>query len=550
MPRYCLSFVALSTFSLGMLVAAATASEPRVDPQAETDKPDPMRQLQTAAMEDGQGAFGHWGAISEQYSSWTNHSNRLIPMYTFGIDLDTLREEGSAYADEARLKQLYGKVPEGTLNPEAKYFDQTDVYRLQLQAVEAGKRHVILVVFDGMDWQTTRAASLYKQGAVQYDSGRGTGLLFQDYRGGPTDFGFFVTSPLLGGLETDVNVQVVLGGDKPSTGGYDPSLGGSTPWQRPASPQYPIGLDRTRPHTVTDSASSATSLTAGIKTYNASINVAADGEQVEPIARKLQRKRGFAVGAVSSVPVSHATMGATYANNVSRGDYQDISRDLLGVRSVAHRSEALPGVDVLLGGGWGEEAETAKGQGENYLPGNKYIHQTDLDQVESNGAVVVQRTPGRAGDEVLSEAAAKAAAEKRRLVGVFGTKRGHLPFQTADGQYNPTVDMKGGETYTAADVQENPTLADMTTAALQVLEQNEEGFWLLVEAGDVDWANHANNLDDSIGAVLSGDAAFAAIVRWVEQRQGWDDTAVILTADHGHYFIMTDPQAIADAGKK
>ena len=42
----------------------------------------------------------------------------------------------------------------------------------------------------------------------------------------------------------------------------------------------------------------------------------------------------------------------------------------------------------------------------------------------------------------------------------------------------------------------------MTEAAISVLEQNERGFWLMVEAGDVDWANHNNNIDDSIGAVF------------------------------------------------
>jgi alkaline phosphatase len=67
----------------------------------------------------------------------------------------------------------------------------------------------------------------------------------------------------------------------------------------------------------------------------------------------------------------------------------------------------------------------------------------------------------------------------------------------------------------------------------------------MVEAGDVDWGSHANNIDTAIGAVKSGDAAFQAVVKWIERHGGWNDTAVIVTSDHGHMFVLTDPQAFA-----
>ncbi len=66
----------------------------------------------------------------------------------------------------------------------------------------------------------------------------------------------------------------------------------------------------------------------------------------------------------------------------------------------------------------------------------------------------------------------------------------------------------------------------------------------MVEPGDVDWANHNNNLDDSIGAVLSGDAAFEEIVKWIEERNCWDDSLVIVTADHGHMLNLTRPEVL------
>ena len=85
----------------------------------------------------------------------------------------------------------------------------------------------------------------------------------------------------------------------------------------------------------------------------------------------------------------------------------------------------------------------------------------------------------------------------------------------------------------------------MTVAALDVLAAKEKPFWLMVEAGDVDWASHGNDIDAAIGAVKSGDAAFRAITGWVEAHGGWDDTAVIVTSDHGHMFVLEKPEALA-----
>lgn len=529
---------------------------------------DRMRQMQSDAIKQQHAVWGHWGNQPKKFSSWTSHSNRLVPLYAFGATLSPLRERGSFYSNPERMEQHFGGVPAGTLNADATYHDQIDVYELQRLAAEQGKKHIILMVFDGTDWQTTRAAATYHNRGDLYDSGRGRGLSFQDYRGVETDFAFIGTTPRIEGGTVDVNSQTVRGGENPVSGGFDPSYAGPMPWQERPLSGYPIGHDREQPHTVTDSASSATSLMAGIKTYNASINVGVDGSQSAPIGRQLQSE-GFRVGVVTSVPVSHATPAAAYANNVHRGDYQDIGRDLIGRPSIAHRQEPLPGVDVLIGGGWGEGTGKDGGQGEDFLAGNKYLHESDIDAVklapgetdpQHRKYVVAERTPGMNGAEVLADAAQRAIASGDRLLGYFGTKGGHLPFQTADGKFNPTFDVKGTERYTGEDLAENPTLADMTEVALEVLSApapdavaDADGnkaippFWLLVEAGDVDWANHANNLDNSIGAVLSGAAAFSKITQWAEKHGTWDDTVVFVTSDHGHFLVLDDMQAIADA---
>jgi alkaline phosphatase len=363
-----------------------------------------------------------------------------------------------------------------------------------------------------------------------------------------------VTSPHDDGTRVDVNKQRIREPGR-THGGYDWRLAGDKPWSIASDPLYLIVKSEVRKHAYTDSASSAASMTSGIKTYNDSINVDALGRQAPTIAHALQ-EQGFAIGVVTSVPISHATPACAYAHNVHRDDYQDLTRDLLGLPSISH-PEPLPGVDVLIGAGWGERVRNDSGQGENFVRGNKYLTSDDLHaiDVEHGGKyLVVQRTEGESGVKLLASAADAAIERKRRLFGYFGVKGGHLPFRTADGGYNPTLSMKNeekvgpvptaAEEYREADIFENPTLADMATAALRVLSEKSDQFWLMVESGDVDWANHANNIDNSIGAAISGDDAFYAVTRWIEEHGGWDDTVLILTGDHGHYLVLDRPEML------
>jgi alkaline phosphatase len=519
---------------------------------------DHVRQLQSDAVRTGHAAWGHWGPDAERYSAWFSHSNRLIPVYSFGITLDDVAGEKSVYRDSARLTKLYGHEPAGTLNPTANYFDQTDIYRLQKLAAERGKHRIILFVFDGMDWWTTYAAAVHHSGRVGYTRGRGAGLYFQDYRGTETDFGSMVTSPYAAGAKIDVNQQTV-GRLSDARGGYDWKLAGEAPWSIPTDVLYPIGRSKAQPHPYTDSAASAVSMTAGIKTYNDAINVDPAGHRVPTIAHELQ-SGGWAIGVVTSVPISHATPACAYSQNVHRDDYQDLTRDLVGLRSVSNPSQPLAGVDVLLGAGWNEQSRRDSAQGENFVPGNKYITDNDLhaiDAADGGKYHVVQRTPGKVGTKLLAEAAQQAIEQRQRLFGFFGAKGGHLPFRTADGHFDPTLSVRSAgkagatpvdaEVYTPSDIEENPTLADMAISALDVLASRAESFWLMVEAGDVDWANHVDNIDNSIGAVVSGDDAFRAVTQWIERHGGWGDTALILTADHGHYLFLDRPDLLLDS---
>jgi alkaline phosphatase len=528
------------------------AQEKKVTEESTTVVPptgplDTIGQLQETAMTSKTATWGHWGNRPSSYTAWTNHSNRLIPAYVYGASFDKYMNEGSLYRDASKIESLYGRLPPNTVNPNANYADQTDLYRLQREAIEQmGKKYVFLVVFDGMDWQTTQAAAIYKTGKV-YTEGVGSGLIFQDYKKAPLSYGYVVTSPYADETETDVDAQV---NTKPPTkfGGYDARLGGNTPWEVEADIDYLIGRSKITQHFYTDSSSSATSLTAGVKSTNGALNLDGNMKEVETLAHWLQRTKKFAVGAVTSVPLSHATPAAAYAVNVSRDDYQDLTRDMIGLPSISHKSNPKPGLDVLIGGGFGEAVTDGKGQGQNFVVGNRYLAEEDqrAASVEAGGKyVVAQRTAGQSGAKVLESHAVRAAREGHRLLGFFGAKNGHLPFRTANGDYVTALDAKQTrEIYSEADVFENPTLADMTKAAIQVLEKRAEGFWLMVESGDVDWANHSNNIDNSIGAVLSGEDAVANIFGWIESKNAWDDSLVIITADHGHFFHLLDPSAL------
>ncbi|MCA9009133.1 MAG: alkaline phosphatase [Planctomycetaceae bacterium] len=539
-----------NTQAVGAVVAAAS------------DVTDLPRRLQSEAIAQDRAEFGYWGTDPAKYTGWKSHSNRLIPVYAFGtknagdgVDLNSYFGPSSVYRSEAKVQALYGYVPEKTVNPDAVWMDQTNVADLQRAAAAAGKKYVFLVVFDGMDWQTTRAAAVWNQKKVTYTEGRGTGTHFQEYdANGTTQFGFFVTSAHNEGTDVDVNTQTVKNPGGTIRGGYDASCAGTAPWATPGDPGYLIAkpADGNPKHDYTDSSSSATSMTAGIKTFNGSVNVDSNGTPVSTVAHDLQRQ-GWRVGAVSSVPISHATPAAAYAHNVSRDDYQDLTRDMLGLPSIQHPQTPLPGLDVVIGGGYGNNGDAKRGnasQGDNFVEGNIYLTDEDLKTVSiANGGkyVTAVRTAGRKGTQILDEAAAAAAKDNHRLLGFFGNGQynGHLPFATADRRYDPAPGLGGkSETYSAADLEENPTLAEMTTAAITVLGRDKKPFWLMVESGDVDWANHDDNIDNSIGAVNTGDDAVKVITDWVESHSNWDESLLIVTADHGHMLNLVKPELL------
>jgi alkaline phosphatase len=544
---------------------------------------DPIKAVQADAIARKNAKVGrpyHFGSQGpgDVFSNHTSHTNRLIPVYTFGrkINLGAVIGPNSVYRDPAKVKALYGSLPGRTVNPRAEYADQSDLYRVQRDAVARGVKHLFIVWFDGMDWETSRAAAMAKSGKI-YAEDFGSGLTFLDYSAeGSSRAGYFVTAPTHDKNTPDLDAQTVTIPGESLGGGYDASIAGPNPWTLgplgPGAPGYLKGQSASKAdsegvasvggvlHAYTDSAPSAGEFATGVKSYNNGVNVTDDGRFVPTLFEQLQGQ-GWKVGTVTSVPFDHVSPAAMYAHNVHRDDYQDLGRDMLGLTSIVQidgKAPPHPGLDVVMGTGFGQAGragDMARQQGKNAVEGN--AHLTDLDKaaidVKNGGKyVVVQTTPGVNGAAALSEAADRAAKGDHRLFGFYGKASiNHLPYRTADGGYDPVAGITGkADKYTPEDLLETPKLADLTRAAIAVLA-NKPGrpFALFVEAGDVDFALHDNNLDNAIGAVISGDEAVRAIIAWVEKNSNWDDSAMIVTADHGHYLVIDDPAAIAGTAK-
>ena len=380
--------------SLGLAIASvsgfATAS----------DGPDRIKELQTAyVISAGQRTprayhFGSQGP-GDVFSNHTSHTNRLVPVYVFGrkANLAAVMGENSLYRDPRKIKELYGVLPENTVNPRAVYADQSDLYRVQKEAVARGARHLFIVWFDGLDWPTTQAAAIVKTGKV-YSEGKGSGLIFQDYdAGGTAQFGFVVTSPTHDQNQVDVNRESVAIPPTSLGGGYDARIAGPNPWTLgplgSRAPGYFKGQSASVAdlagvrnvggvlHAYTDSSQSAAEFFSGVKAYNNGVNVTDDGRLVTTLFHELQ-DRAWKVGTVTSVPFDHVSPAAMYAQNVYRDDYQDIARSMLGLPGILQETRHVPlrpGLDVVIGTGTGiiTNPTSLAAQGRNGVLGSLFI---------------------------------------------------------------------------------------------------------------------------------------------------------------------------------
>ncbi|WP_253274266.1 esterase-like activity of phytase family protein [Myxosarcina sp. GI1] len=353
-----------------------------------------------------------------------------------------------------------------------------------------------------------------------------------------------------------------LGGNLPI---YDLDLGGAYPWEQGADPEYIKNL-------YPDSANTATTLYTGEKTYSGAIGVDVFEETVETLGERAEAE-GKSFGIVSSVPFSHATPAAAAAHVNDRNKYHDDS-----VVEVAQNGDPvldkdgnpipaevdefghpIPDTDnifrqiveetqpaVVLGGGH-PAAETEF----NYISEDGY---NELVNGEYDDVYTFLERGPNAGQTLLETAAEIDPDNSERLFGLYGARgqSGNLPWSTANGDYSNTGltsrtdaerPLEEGETveeFIATEKDENPTLKELTQASLDVLGDDDQGFWVTIEGGDIDWSAHDNNLDNMLGTTLDFAESVGAVQDWIENNGGYEENLLIVTADHDHYFTLNE----------
>ncbi|MGQ3686296.1 MAG: alkaline phosphatase [Candidatus Loosdrechtia sp.] len=274
-----------------------------------------------------------------------------------------------------------------------------------------------------------------------------------------------------------------------------------------------------------DSACTATSIYCGFKTSVGRISVSSDGTRFLSIV-DIAKILGMAVGSISSVPVSHATPGAWVAHNDSR------------VNTFAIADEGFFG-DPNTTGTVATHSRYDGGHGPNIPPADVIIGTHDANHVNSQMLNKLRTESGQAGKHVLVE----------RQAGVNG---GNALMSAANN--STTLKLAGlfVQVYHNADGSgyrtENPTLSESVLAAIKVLSRNPNGFVLMVEGGAIDWASHANNMNQMIGEAKDFDTAIQTVTNWVDDPGNdstWSNTLVMVTADHECGYLTAGPGVLS-----
>lgn len=260
---------------------------------------------------------------------------------------------------------------------------------------------------------------------------------------------------------------------------------------------------------VSDSASTATAMMSGLKTRsrvlgltsNAAFgNCASASETGTDTIFEIAEINGLSTGIVSTARLTHATPAATYAESPHReweddsqirGDCKDIASQLL-------EWSAGDGFEIALGGGL-----------RHFLPTSIGGRRTDGRDLTKEW---VSKSENHYFANGLTDFTKLNFSSDIKVLGLFN-----------DSHLNYELDRVGQK------IQE-PSVADMTKAAITRLSQNENGFVLLVEGGRIDHGHHAGNAVRALEDTDAFDQAIAVALQMTSR----EDTLIIVTADHSH----------------
>ena len=261
-----------------------------------------------------------------------------------------------------------------------------------------------------------------------------------------------------------------------------------------------------------DSAPTAGAMNTGVKQEFNTINLAeeatyedcasVEGNTLTPFA-EIVSEMGKSVGVVSTARITHATPAAVYAKTASR-DWEDAVPE----GCTAQTDIASQLLDAMEAG----TVDLAMGGGRRHFVPEGTTADEGTEGVRADGANLIERATGAGARYAWNTETFEALdlASDAPVLALF--EDSHMKYE-----------------HDRAD-EDEPSLADMTAAAIEYLSGNEEGYYLEVEAGRVDHANHAGNAYRT----MTDGVAFAEAVAMADEMTDDEDTLIIVTADHEH----------------
>lgn len=286
---------------------------------------------------------------------------------------------------------------------------------------------------------------------------------------------------------------------------------------------YSLDKKTHKPSYVTDSAASATAWATGTKSYNGAIGVDVNGQDQTTLL-ELAKAAGKATGNVSTAELQDATPAALMAHVTSRKCYGPEKTSELcpgnaleqGGRGSITEQMLLTRPDVVLGGGAKSFNEVAKA--------GDYKGRTLYEQAQARGYQLVENL------DAMN--AVRQATQQQPLLGLFAPGNMPVRWQGPKASYHGNID----KPVVTCEINQDrpasvPTLAQMTTKAIDLLSKNEKGFFLQVEGASIDKQDHAANPCGQIGETVDLDEAVQVALAYAREH---GDTLVVVTADHAH----------------
>ncbi len=265
----------------------------------------------------------------------------------------------------------------------------------------------------------------------------------------------------------------------------------------------------------TDSAAASTAMACGIKTYNGIIGMDTTYTIVENVTERAERL-GKASGVITSVQFYHATPAPFAAHDSSRRNYAALGREMV-----------LGTMEVIMGCGHPEYGDNSERRDEP-----DYDHWGGLENWQALKAGKIGEDADGDGSNDRWTFCQDRSDFQKLMAGDTPKRIFGLAKSASTLQQNRTNGDKNAPPFAVPFNEAVPALEEMTKAALNVLDNDTEGFFLMIEGGAVDWAAHANQSGRMIEEKIAFDKAIEVVIAWVESKSSWEETLVIITGDH------------------